>query len=168
MKGFKFDVKSVDKGYDQYKKNIKDNPKGSVKVGLLDGSKNTRNDGEEMTNAEIGIVHEYGTERVPARPFIRPAFEKHYRAYLRDALQLVKGDKTRKPMRVSKVLGIFGAKLAADMKNFVTQGAPIPPPLAASTLKRKKKKTRRGSKREPRPLIDTGRMIGSITWKVSK
>lgn len=65
---------------------------------------------------------------------------------------------------VDKALNVLGAKYSAAVKNTVTQGEQIPPPNAPSTLARKLAKTARGSAGAVRTLIDTGRLIGSVTW----
>ena len=84
-----------------------------------------------------------------------------------------------------RLLNLIGMKMAADMKGYITQGAGVPPPNAPATLARKLRKgswKRKpmpalddfgrlkdpGAAGTPRPLVDTGRMVGSLTWLVRR
>lgn len=140
------------------------------------------------TNVELGIIHEFGVNaggrRIPARPFIQPAFLKHRGEYLELLRLFVKKSVYTGDMRLEVALGIIGAKMAADMKLYVTSGPQIPPPNSPATLKakleagqwnldRRRSRARKAGKPvpegplpPPRTLVDTGRMVGSITWAV--
>ena len=153
--------------------------KSYVKVGLLGDSRAKRPAGD-LTNAELGIIHEFGTSRIPARPFIGAAFRKHAEEYRLLFRALVTKFVRAGDRSYLNVLGLLGAKAAADFKNFVTAGSPIAPPNAASTIARKSRRddqiwqakaTKKGAVREgpamaPRTLVDTGRMVGAITYAV--
>lgn len=163
-------VKVVDRGWDRIKKLVDaEAEKDSyVKVGYLDdGGKGSETRGDDLTNAELGAVMEFGTEDkvIPARPHVRPTFDAKRDELARDARTLI-GQILDGKMTVKRALGILGAKLASEIKKRVTAGDPIPPPNAPSTLQKKLSLTRKGSKKEPRTLIDTGRLIVSLTWAV--
>ncbi len=161
-------LKKNTRGLDALKKSIAkiDRDRSIVKVGLL-GKNGAKRRGESITNPELGIVHEFGTSRIPARPFLRPAIQKNaakYEQLLAAALKkAIAGE-----MDYARGLGLIGQVAAADVKNYVTQGEPIPPPNAPATLRRKEALTRRGSKGSARTLVDTGRMVGAITYAVEK
>lgn len=140
---------------------------GRVKVGLI-GGKNEEREDEGLTNAELGLIHEFGTSTIPARPFIGPAYKKHAEEYKAALAKLVQGAVKAGKISYDQALGMLGAKAAADFKNFVTRGDPIPPPNAPATLARKQSLTRKGSTGSVRTLIDTGRMVAAITWQVTK
>ncbi len=61
---------------------------------------------------------------------------------------------------VEQVFNLMGLTLSTDIKKAVTSGTPIPPPNAPSTARRK----RRGKAGIIRTLIDTGRMVASVSW----
>lgn len=129
--------------------------KSYVKVGIL-GKKDARSDA--MTNAELASIHEYGTSTIPARPFIAPPFIENRESYmklLRDGYS--KALKGNSPDAFTKALRAIGMKMVADIRNRITSGAGIPPPLAPSTIARK------GSSR---PLVDTGQMLRSVDFEV--
>lgn len=119
-----------------------------VKVGVI---------GDEEL-ATIAAVHEYGSPQnnIPERSFIRRTFsekEAAHRAFLaRVVTQILRGTLT-----VDRGLGMIGAWGAAEVKKTITAGPHIPPPLSPRTIARK------GS---DRPLVDTGQLVGAITWEV--
>lgn len=134
----------------------------NVKVGVFDDSARPDSD---YTNAQIAAVMTFGTEDgvVPARPFIQPAFDENQEALTSMAKRLFVGVLDGRVLMVS-TLNMMGAWLANKTKNYVTQGAPIPPPNAPSVAARKQSK---GLGRI-RTLIDTAAMVGAITWQVVK
>lgn len=175
-------VKRIDKGRKRFQnllRSVRDD-QSFVKVGLL-GTKKAARSGEKLTNAQVAIANEFGTSRIPARPFIGPAFRANQESYKATLAALVTRLVRTGDRSFTDVLNMLGSKVAADFKNFVTQGDAISPPNAPSTIARKlrrdmdvwKRNGRRkpGSIKEgpvmaPRTLIDTGRMVGAITWQV--
>lgn len=114
--------------------------------------------GGQLTVAEIAAVNEFGTSdgRIPERSFIRSTFDKMREELERDAGKLV-ALVLDGAMTAQGALGVLGAKLAAEMKKTVTVGEGVAPANAPSTVRRK------GS---ARTLVDTGRMVGAITWVI--
>ncbi len=175
-------IKRIDRGRKQIQnllRSVRDDA-SVVKVGLLGTKKAARNDGK-LSNAQLGIIHEFGTAKTPARPFIHPAFRKHAAEYRQILADFVKRLVRTGNRSYTDVLNMLGMKAAADFKNYVTTGSQIPPPNADSTMARKmrrdqqnweaKGRRKAGSIKEgpmmaPRTLIDTGRMVGAITWLV--
>lgn len=147
----------IDKGMQEYKRKLEllKLRKAYVKAGVLGGT--TRND-TDLTNAQIASIHEYGLGKVPARPFIRPPFDimrDQYLTMLRNGFK--KAASRMSPDLFRQLLGLIGQKMVADIKNYVTQGTGVPPPLSSATIKRK------GSSR---PLVDSGQLLNSITFQV--
>lgn len=164
-----FTLKTVDKGW----RGIRELAKGLAqkdnyaKAGVLGiepveahgkAPQPNRKDGA-ISNIELAMIHEYGAPAagIPERSFIRAGFEAHRDEYVK---MLATGLKKvfEKKMGVTKVLGLIGAKMAADMKNVITTGDGLAP-LKQATIDRK------GSSR---PLVDTGQLVNSITWAVVK
>lgn len=192
-----FALKEVDKGWKQIVQGLENlAQRGSyVKAGLT-GPKAEKKEhkgagGEPLSNVALGLIHEFGAPaaNIPARPFILPAFQKHkpeYLALLKRFLPLAYEGK----IGWQRVLGLIGAKMAADMKDFVTGGPQIPPPNQGypdhgywleklergqgwqdkrrASRKSKGLDVQEGPLPPPRTLVDTGRMVGSITWAVVK
>lgn len=129
--------------------------------------------GKKPTNVQLAAIHEFGVPgRIPARPFIQGTFDLHRVAYQAQLRRLAGDWFTRaagRGMELRRALGLMGLKMAADMKNRVISGTGIPPPNAPSTVARKLGKgkwKKGGSDASPRPLVDTGRMVGAISHAV--
>lgn len=141
-----------------------------VAVGIMKG-------GEELKKA---MANEFGTDRIPERPFMRQTFDK-----VIDEIQKMKSEAIRqiifddvKPGRALSKIGVFyRQQVRAAIRNREFE------PNADSTLERKlgkisdKKKQERIRKhiakvgkaaatRGPIPLIDTGKMVQSIQVEV--
>lgn len=129
--------------------------KAFVKSGVLGKKPRT---GTGPSNAELASIHEFGLGSAPARPFIGPAFLMHKAEY-RDLIRrgYAGAVKSNDPNAFRRVLALIGQKMSADIKNFVTAGAPVPPPLSPKTVARK------GSSRT---LVDTGQLIRSVDYEV--
>jgi hypothetical protein len=162
-------MKVVDKGWADFFERIKILAKDnySTKVGVLgDTSKGgaTRDGG--MTNAQIAVILEYGSEAagIPARPVLVPTYQKERDRLGRMSVTLmtrvVLGDST-----VEQALGILGAHLVAEVKKAITTGPGVSPPNAPSVAARKERK---GKKSGVRTWVDTGKLVNAFTWQVVK
>jgi hypothetical protein len=140
--------------------------KSTVIVGLLgDGKKNPRRDESRLTNAALGIIHEFGTSKIPARPFLRPTVNANANRYQK-ALEAIVKQALETGTSPKRGLGLLGQAAVADIRGAITQGPPIPPPNAEATRARKESKRRKGSTGQVRTLVDTGRLVGALTYKV--
>lgn len=104
---------------------------------------------------DVAIYNEFGTRRMPARPFIRPNRDR----ILRSAAEIVARDVGTNPHyvvteRAANLIGIAGVAFIQR-----TIDELISPPNAPSTIARK------GSSK---PLIDTGQLKLSITHRITK
>ena len=111
---------------------------------------------EPATTAQVGSFHEFGTEKIPARPWLTPVFADNRQRYIngiRCQLRLLL-DQAITP---AQAVGRVGEVIVGDIKERIANG--IEPALDEKTIKRK------GSSK---PLIDTGQLRQSITYQVSK
>jgi hypothetical protein len=152
-------VLDLDKGWKALRRALEPLASGNVyvKVGVM-GEKGESPHGDKLTNVELAMIHEFGTRdgHIPARAWIRGTFDANKAEYidvLRKLLGQVYGGKTT----LKKALGLVGARMAADIKRRV-KGGEISPPDELSTV------TAKGSNTV---LIDTGRMVNSVTWEVN-
>lgn len=175
-------VKRADRGWAKLVKaaDVMERERGMhAKAGILGAAAKAEHPSEDArgkkpTNVQLAAIHEFGVPgKIPARPFIQGTFSLK-RAEYRAQLRVLAGDWFRRAasggdqMRVA--LGRMGLRMAADMKLRVTTGAGIPPPNAPSTIAKKLAKgkwKKGGSSASPRPLVDTGRMVGSISHEVA-
>lgn len=117
-----------------------------------------RPDGE-ITNAELGYIHEYGAPEanIPARPFLIPGVESVKGKALELMKKAIIADLENKPKLRDKILNQIGLMCAAAVKDKIDTG-PFTP-LAPSTVRARKDKT-------AQPLIDTGNLQNSITYVI--
>ena len=135
-----------------------------VRVGVLDdGRAGSEVRSEGITTGQLAVAMEFGTDTIPARSWVGLTFDRA-RAEVQADMQRLLGHLVDGKITVDKALNVLGAKYSAEVKNTVTQGEQIQPPNAPSTLARKMAKTRAGAANAARTLIDTGRMIGAVTW----
>ena len=112
--------------------------------------------------AQVAAAHEFGTSNIPARPFFRPGVADS-RPKVR---KLIRHGVDPKKMIVDHPLATAAANLVQQdiQKKIVEVNQP---PLAPETIKRKLKKGQTTGL-PPTPLIDTGYMRQSVTYRVSK
>lgn len=158
-------VKDHHPGFFKRLKQIKDS---AVKVGVLaddatgGGEHETGPDGtpSELTVAEIATVNEFGSEDgdIPARSFVRSTFDEQREGLIgfgkKLMAEVVFGD-----MTIDRALNLMGSKLAAEMKKKITDGEGLRPENTEATI---------AAKGSDRPLVDTGRLVGAITWAVEQ
>jgi hypothetical protein len=162
-----FSVEEVDHGWNRLAQVLEElrKRKSYVKAGVL-GAGRDRDEGD-VTNVELAIIHEFGAPSVgvPQRSFVRSSFDAKRGQYIEDLRKLLRGVYEGK-VTIEQALNIVGLHMATDMKKGITEGPGIPPPNSESTLRRKLGKSRPGSRKDPRPLVDTGRMVDSISHQV--
>lgn len=148
-------VKDVDKGYKALMKRVLGASNLVLTVGIQDEKATEPHAQSGLTNAELGTIHEFGAKNVPERSFIRATVDdkKQYVDVIRQLALLVVDGKANVP----QALGILGEKVVSDIRTKIENK--IPPPLDKKTIARKGSST---------PLIDTGQLKNSITWRVKR
>lgn len=147
-------------------KRIRAMNKSKIKAGVLKGA--TYDNG--LPVAQVALWNEYGTSRMPSRPFMRTTVENHkndwgnrlvanMNAYLQGRSSLEDG------------LNDVGNMMQAHIQETIDSN--IPPPNAKSTAKRKasrvvdeKGKPIEGGSGTKQTLIDSGVMIKSVSYEV--
>lgn len=138
-------------GVEALKKRVK--TPGTVDVGIIDAGKHPSGN---FTIAEIGFTHEFGTEKIPERSFIRSTIKakKNVIVTLQKKLlkQIMNGS-----MKVEKALGLVGEVFADEIrKKIVSISSPANAP---ATIR---------AKGSSNPLVDTGQLKNSITYEVNR
>ena len=125
---------------------------GKVEVGAFGMHSGKR----PITMPDLAAIHEYGapSRNIPERSFVRASITLDQSKYGKFLLGEVKSLLLLKttPMKIKQILGM---QAAADVQMYMVNGKFAP--LKAKTIKRK------GSSK---PLIDTGQLRQSITYKV--
>jgi len=140
-------VTDRDLGWKKIKREIAKAAQLEVAVGILTG---TNADGTSI--AEYATYNEFGTDRIPSRPFMRTAFDEN--------IAKIAADMDAQGARVStgqatmrQALTIIGQKQADRIKNTIT-GRDFLPKLADATIAAKKGSTK--------TLVDTGAMVNAV------
>lgn len=118
-------------------------------VGIHEDAGNTE-DGE-MTQAQNGALQNFGNDKIPARPWLIPGVE----SATPDVIDTIASG-IEKGLPTDQIMEQVGAIAAGATQQYVIDLRE--PPNAKSTIDKK------GS---DNPLIDTGSMLQSITWKTS-
>lgn len=140
-----------------YEKNLQQFKDSVVKAGILakDGS---QNHSEGITVFQIGMIHEFGVpeKNIPRRSFIRVPIENN----IKEITKLIENNHRL----VSE--NAMSAKTALDRIGIKAQNT-IKESFRNNDWKANSRATvkRKGSSR---PLIDTGQLIGSISYIVEK
>ena len=106
-----------------------------------------------LTLGQLGLIHEFGTEHIPPRPFLGPAIENNrtsLSALNRELLLKIMHGQMTKRDALGK-LGSYGQGLVQAQIRLTEL-----PPNTPETIKRK------GSSH---PLIDTGNMMQNVQWE---
>ena len=126
--------------------------KAELVVGVLEGSKNA----EGFNIAEYAAANEFGTDKIPSRPFMRTAFDENKPGYIRYMEKIVKQMGQEAFARMVTTLGLKAEK---DIQKTIT-GRDFLPKLADSTIKAKKGSTK--------TLVDSTAMVNSIKHLIRK
>lgn len=133
-------TKIVDRGYKKLKKNLNVLSGVTIVVGVIGG-------------VEYAGYLEFGTSRMPPRPFMRQTFDRHagkMEKQIEISYSSILGGAS--PMGEANRLGVF---YQGFVQKTITGGsfAALDPKTIA----------RKGSSK---PLIDTGRLLGSIKYEI--
>lgn len=133
----------------------------------LSSKQHADNSFEEV--AAYAVYNEYGTSRIPARPFMRTAIARRGKAWTLYAAQIMQ----HTPLSAGAAFDAAGKLMASDIRASINQEFGTWIPNAPRTIE-KKTKTRVGGdgsapdKMAPPPLVDTGSMLHWISYKVDK
>lgn len=112
--------------------------------------------------AHVAAINEFGTDRIPERPFFRGSVAKMET----ELMPVLRSGINTETMQVDGMLADkLGAHAAGVIQTTIAKGTFHPnPPNAPSTIARKTK----GQGGEVTTLIDTGKLRQSVTWRVHR
>ncbi len=144
-------VRDIDRGWKRFVQEMEKARTMEIAVGIFENSRN----GEGESIAEYATYNEFGTSKIPARPFMAISVDSNKQDIRRD-IDTGMGRITDGSSTVHKELNRIGAKQASRVQATIT-GPNIPPPLSPVTVARK------GS---TKTLVDTGAMTNAVTWEL--
>lgn len=140
-------VKDIDRGYKKIIRELEKAKEMEVAVGILEGS---TNDG--LSIAEYASYNEFGTDNIPARPFMATTFDENLSQidadFKRQSGEMIKGNRT-----ANEALTVIGQKHAGRIQKTITNRN-FMPKLADRTIRAKKGSTK--------TLVDTGAMVSAV------
>lgn len=145
-------VRDIDRGWKNIRKLATLGP--VVDVGFLGVKGSALHRQSRQSIAQIASYHEYGTKHIPKRSMIFKWVEQRKKQIV-DASVLIAGQIVEKRISARQGIGKLGAFAQGDIQARMSEG--IPPPLSEVTIKRKGSST---------PLIDTGQMRASVSYRV--
>ena len=149
-------VRDVDRGYKDLVARVFSAAKRKpvIEVGVLDGERPHGDDAVSIL--EVAVFNEFGTATIPERSFIRAWFDENEAGLRQDLVKLmqsvVRGQRTP-----DQILELLGQRCVGQIQARIAAG--IAPDNAPSTVARKGSST---------PLIDTGALRSSISYRVEK
>ena len=139
--------KEIDTGSEEFGRIWKERKGRSVKVGIVDLMPHDGSEGFSV--ADIAAVHEFGTDTIPERPFMRLTMIRNESAIKKLSWKLLKKVFTFRMSR-KQALGLLGQFIKDKM--VATIDSNLPP------------RTKEGGVM----LIDTGQMRSSIDWEIDE
>lgn len=149
-----FDKKS---GWDELFSAFEEAEDAVVRVGFL---RSEAHQGSDMTVAKIAAIHEFGTDTMPERSFMRSAIDGN-KGKIQKTIDTLASKVIDGKMPQKQALGLIGEMIKGLMKQRIT--AQGPGVKGAWQDISQATKDRKGSSKI---LIDTGQMINSISWEI--
>lgn len=141
-----------------------------VTVGVHENAKpQTDEDGKKvMAMPMLAAIHEFGTDKIPERPFLRSTFTAKSRDWQQQFGKQIANIAEAK-QTAGGALIFTGVVMSADCKKTILAG--IAPALHAITIAKRMKKGAHGGGvtslgGSTTPLIDSGQLLASITFEV--
>lgn len=130
----------------------------TLRVGVMESARNEKT-GEPV--APYAAANEFGTSRIPARPFLRSTIDakgNEWATYLGRAI--------RAGVSLQEALELTGEKMKSDVK--ATIAGNMSPANAPSTIRRKlRQEDEGGGMMHSGTLMETGSLLRSIEYEVT-
>lgn len=127
----------------------------TAQAGIPSGAKTT--DGKSIPM--YAAYNEFGTSRIPARPFMRTTANEHQNEWCETLAGALKGEILKD--NAKGAMGLVGEQMKAHIQQTIQKGS-----FAPNSPKTIANKRRKGKVEPDHPLIDTGQMLASIISEV--
>ncbi len=128
--------------------------KKALLVGLPGESGNRKHPDGNLTLADLASYLEFGTDTIPARPFLSGTIDANMSAY-KKASETIADKVVTGQLDLERGLEALGERILTDIRRNIIAG--VPPGNAPATILKKGSST---------PLIDTGHLLGSLNYQV--
>lgn len=154
-------VVDKDRGRRDLMRRLRKTGKSFVKVGIFGNDASEPHAGSNKSNVEIAGFHEFGTNTIPQRSYLRATVDAEETRIKNLQRKIARGIIKRR-ITEEKGLALIGEFLVGKMQKRIQGG--IPPKLKPATIRRKTVQGKKGTT----PVIDTGQVVQSITWAIEK
>lgn len=162
MSKFKVDFKDSKKAFDKIQAKMQEIKTKFVVIGVTEKKGTQPHTGRDASIAEVAFWNEYGTSKIPERPFLRSSVDVN-----REAIQKTTADIYLQVQADKLSVDAGLTKLGFMMKEFIQRrintAMEWATPLSPYTVARKK-----GLRGPNQPLIDSGLLLRSIDFEVKK
>ena len=144
-------MKDIDKGFKEAIKKLQTLKNKTLQAGIL---KDTGTN-EGVYIADYASWNEYGTEDIPARPFVGSTCDEQSSKWNGVIDKIIDKILVDPSTDVERLINLLGEQVVGDIKEKIANN--IPPPNTEGTIRRKK---------STKTLIDTGVMRNAITFEI--
>lgn len=154
-------VKDIDRGWGEIVLQTEMFRRASILIGFQEGDttkpqvKGTREKKGGLSMAQIAAANEFGTKKIPARPFMGTSFDENRQRIIR-GINVQYGMVLDGKKNAEQALGAIGEGVVSIIKTKIR--AIVTPPNSPRTI---------AAKGSSKPLIDFGQMINSVRYKVN-
>ena len=127
----------------------------TAQAGIPSGA--TTTDGKSIPM--YAAYNEFGTSRIPARPFMRTTANEHQNEWCETLAGALKGEILKD--NAKGAMGLVGEQMKAHIQQTIQKGS-----FAPNSPKTVANKRRKGKVEPDHPLIDTGQMLASVISEV--
>lgn len=146
-------VRDTDRGFNKLVEVLRRSKKALL-VGLPGQIGNEKHPNADLSLAQLANYLEFGTDTIPARPFLSGTIDANMGAYKKASVSIAEKVVAQRS-KLENELQLLGERILSDVKKNIVSH--IPPPNSPSTILKKGSST---------PLIDTGHLMGSLTYEV--
>jgi hypothetical protein len=152
-------VRDVDRGYRRLLERVRGLARSrlELRVGVQgdEAAAGKEGAGAGLTVGDVAAFHEFGLGHNPERSFVRGWFDEALSEH-RDRLRAAARDVVDGRADEEQALGLLGVRFVGEVQERISRG--VPPPNAPSTIAAKGSST---------PLVDTGQLRASVSWRVA-
>lgn len=141
----------IDRGWNKIKTNIRALQGEGVKVGI----RSSAGEHDGVLIVDYATFNEFGTSRIPARPFMRRTADQS-KKFLPPFVRYLTNNMLNNNLTVPQVMNQLGLFFQSKIRETIRSSKSWAVPNAPYTIKKKKSST---------PLIDHGFLLGAVDYE---
>jgi len=151
-------IQDNDYGFQRINRDVKRLRERSVKIGIIGGNSryDDSDEAEGITVVDYAIINEFGTDTIPARPFMATTHDRYNRQISKFTDFMVQRMIDGK-ITDNTLLQNIGLRYQSLIRKTIKEAKTWAAPNAPRTI---------AEKGSSSPLIDTGRMVQAVNYEV--